>query len=447
MEVMINAYLFLILLYCFCSTLFLRQSLLQDIFHPQVVCRILIPIALLFPYIFIERSIKFEETTVVYLFTLALFFLVALDVISILKNKVSNRNISFPQTSTRLPKLILWVFFLGWCFRTYALKSGMLYGTFLSTQLESQSYSNVVSQANNISTIALFAFLIFRKQDRPGYLVYILILMELVWVFVSGSKIALLYILVPVAMIFIKRRWISVNIKKMLIYGMAILLALKLSFSFVTSYRVAVQSAVANGTEMEMSLILNSFSDNLFGNSDYVHIETKNNEILERLDWFKFFGLLFEREDLYSEYRLGSTYIPIFTWWIPRFIWEDKGSVSIGKWYGKEVLGWDFNSKSEGAVTIWGDALLNFGKVGPFLISFLWILAIISLYNFLSNRGLWSFLALCSIYVRMILGIEQNLAASLVTIQFQIIFITMIWVVFNVFQKVIGSYTITGDNK
>ncbi|WP_095497549.1 hypothetical protein [Paraferrimonas haliotis] len=432
MEFLLKIYFCLILLYVLASTVRLRRILARDLFHPQLICRIIVTLTLVLPFISIEREYKFDDLTNFYILSVALFFLVCLDLISINIRRVKH-SFEFFEQSRFFLGVILLIFLIGWAFRFYALKHGLLYGTFLSTKLETQSYSNVVSQANSISTISLFALLIF-KNNKPTLLTYNFILLELIWVFISGSKIALLYILIPVSMIFIKRGWISLSVKKALTYGIVCLVFLKLSFTFVTSYRIAVQTAVSSGSEMELTLIANSLVDNVMGNTDYKTVESKNNEILERLDWYGFFGYLYERDDLYKEYRFGSTYLPIFNWWVPRFIWKDKGSVSIGGWYGKEVLGWDYDSRSEGAITIWGDALLNFGYIGPFVVSGVWIFLVVQLYNFLCQYSSWTFLALCCVYVRMILGMEQNLAASLVTIQFQIIFIFTLYLISNIFR-------------
>jgi hypothetical protein len=433
---LIDFFIFFILCYVLFSSFLLRDRIKRDFFHPLIVCKILIIVGLLLPNYTLQNTHVFSKEIQLYIYSIALFFIVALDIVSILFDKRITNQINLGSDKyKKLTIFLLVLFSFGWLFRLYAMKSGMMYGTFLSTQMENTSYSNIIGQANNISTLSFFGYLIFKNSERPKNFVYVMMILELVWVFISGSKIAILYVMVPVLMIFNKRDWLHFTYKKIIIYVVVLLFIIKLSFTLINAYRVAVQTSVGNGSSIDSTLIVESIVGfNLF-EDNVISKENSNSEILERLNWYGFFGLLIERDDLYEELWLGKTYLPIFTWWVPRFIWEDKGSVSIGKWYGKNVLGWQFDSDSEGAVTIWGDALLNFGFFGPYVISLLWIIFIIRIYSYLGSRGPFHFLALCSIYMRMILGLEQNLANSFVTIQFQVLFILFFWFCFKFFNN------------
>ena len=59
---------------------------------------------------------------------------------------------------------VVWV--LGWAFRAYALRTGLLYGTLLASALDVTEYGNVVGQLNQLSLVALLGVAVFSQQVR-----------------------------------------------------------------------------------------------------------------------------------------------------------------------------------------------------------------------------------------------------------------------------------------
>ena len=313
--------------------------------------------------------------------------------------------------------------------RLYALNAGLLYGTFLATQLEISSYGNLFGQLNGLSLLAMLGYSIFIKTSRITKFLVAMILAECIWAFMSGSKIALIYIIFPVLLVAYRRSWINIRPRKLVVGGVLGLMLINVSFGIVTAYRQSVHQAVASGQGLALAAVsegvVNAFTNFAATQSPPA---VSNAGISERLNWAGFYGALIERSDLWHELWLGESYLPIFSWWIPRILWPDKPTVSIGAWYGEHVMGWDYETRSEGAITIWGDALVNFGLGGTFLASLLWIVASYSIYEKIGSRGKWGLLALAMVYVRLLLGIEQNMAAPLVAFQLQIFVIIMIWI-------------------
>ena len=58
----------------------------------------------------------------------------------------------------------------------------------------------------------------------------------------------------------------------------------------------------------------------------------------------------------------GSKLWPGLLWFVPRAVWSDKPTMSVGNWYAREALGW--GTASEAALTLPGDFYLNFGIMG-----------------------------------------------------------------------------------
>jgi len=417
------------------SSLRLRRRLLADPFHPQSVYRFLILYVLVFSVFSSDDVEAFHFVTKLTVLLTALFFLVSLDIIAAVGGKKSRAKLSLPikRNDAFFATAFLVLYIAGWAWRAFALQAGLLYGTFLATQLELSSYGNLVGQLNGLSLLALMGRIIFVQSDRFTKGMLAMIVAEVGWAFMSGSKIAILYVILPVLLIGYRRSWFQVRLRTAVIGGLLALVLLQVSFSIVTAYRMSVQQSFASGQGLAFSALSEGISNsvtNLWEPTANVDAASSNS-VSDRLNLANFFGALVERQDLWRDPWLGESYYPIFTWWIPRFIWPDKPTVSVGAWYGEQVLGWETDTRSEGAITIWGDGLANFGLIGILLASVVWIFFSYFVYERVGGRKKWGLLILSMIYVRLLLGLEQNIAGPLVAFQLQAIWIAFIWLMFS----------------
>jgi hypothetical protein len=134
-------------------------------------------------------------------------------------------------------------------------------------------------------------------------------------------------------------------------------------------------------------------------------------------------------DDGIIEYQHGATLWPAFVWFVPRWIWPDKPTMSIGGWYAVTVLGW-IPGGGEAAVTLPGDLYLNFGIFGVLLGMFAYGILLRFAYDYCVRRigspvGLWVFLPVLLV---LSLGFERNFAAIFSQAsQMMVIVITVIW--------------------
>ena len=81
-------------------------------------------------------------------------------------------------------------------------------------------------------------------------------------------------------------------------------------------------------------------------------------------------------------YWKGASYLPIFTKFIPRFIWPDKPTENMGQEFGHRygILAWD-NLTTSMNTPIIAEAYMNFGDQGFYLIFFIMAIVIAKVYN------------------------------------------------------------------
>jgi hypothetical protein len=323
-------------------------------------------------------------------------------------------------------KIFLMLFLVGWVWRLYALSSGLLYGTLLATQLEITATSNLFGQLNNLSIIGLFGYVIFRSTQKITILIIALSLSEIAWGFFSGSKAAIIYVVLPMMFIFYSGGQIPIQ-KKYVVLLAAVAVFVVMLFPLVQSYRATVQSGFAYEKELSLKVSRDALENVFFGIGGEGKIYVHDTSVIERMNWARSFGLILERDNLANTKWYGASYLPIISWWIPRAIWEDKPTISVGLWFGREILGWSYLSRSEGAITLWGDAYMNFGWPGVIATQFFWLFLIISIFEIARSAGEWGVLFLATIYVRMFLGLEQNAASPLVAFQQSLLVIGLLY--------------------
>ncbi|MDL9998093.1 hypothetical protein QTI24_05725 [Variovorax sp. J22P240] len=417
----------LAVVYVLATTFLRKRRLSSDPFHPRFVYRYLVCLTLLFPIMF-GRAEMSEASKQAVLLT-CLIFLVALDGVDLFFGGGA------PDAHAPLPtgehdafyaRTFLVLYVAGWLWRGYALSTGLLYGTFLATQLEVESYGNLVGQLNGLGLLALMGYLVFVNSSSFTKIAVAMIAGELIWALISGSKSAVFHVVLPALLVAFRRDWIKVRARNVLAAGVFLVVAIQLSFIAVSAYRLGVHQSIASGQGLSAGAVLDGLKSSISSPTQDAG-ESTGTGLMDRLNWASFYGALLERPDLWRQPWYGDSYFAIVTWWIPRVFWAEKPDVSIGAWYGEAVLDWDFGARSEGAATIWGDALLNFGILGALSISVVWLLLVQFVYRNLGRHGKWGLLFLAMIYMRLLLGLEQNMAAPVVAIQQQCLILLLLY--------------------
>lgn len=398
--------------------LWMKKNLLADPFHPYWVYRILIFIFVVLPIALTPKNDQlFSYTTCVVILLTAVSFVALMDVIGLsVPRLLLNNYIGYDRKNSKATVFFVFIWAMGWFARTSSLRSGLVYGTLLATQLEISPLGNFFAQLNNISQIALFGYAIFSQKKTPSIFLILMACSEIIWMLLSGSKAGILYVLIPLLLIYNHKNALAFSVKKVM--GIIVVGALLfVSFSFVQQYRVMVQVRAFAGDPLSIKTLAESATQALEGSIAGINTEKTSEGMSGRINWAVSYGLILENPDLSKAKWNGSSYLPILTWWIPRVLWREKPVVSVGHWFGQEVLGWDYLGRSEGAITLWGDALMNFGLPGILPVQLIWLLIMFMLYHMSLRLGQWGLLFLSSIYVRMLLGLEQNPAVPLAAFQ------------------------------
>lgn len=413
--------------YVLATTFIRKRQLSSDPFHPRFVYRYLICLTLLVPIMF-DRA-EMSETSKHAVLLTCLIFLVALDGVDLFFGGGRGRvhaALPMDERDAFYARTFLILYVVGWLWRGYALSAGLLYGTFLATQLEVASYGNLVGQLNGLSLLALMGYLVFVNSSSFTKITIAMIGGELIWALISGSKSAVFHVVLPALLVAFRRDWIRVRVRNVLAAGIFLVIAIQVSFIAVSAYRLGVHQSIAGGQGLTAGAVLDGLKSFASSTSES-NVDNGGTGLMDRLNWASFYAGLLERPDLWRQPWYGDSYVAIFTWWVPRFIWPDKPDVSIGAWYGEAVLDWDFGTRSEGAATIWGDALLNFGMLGAFFISVVWLVLVQFIYKKLGRYGKWGLLMLAMIYMRLLLGLEQNMASPVVAIQQQCLILLLLY--------------------
>ena len=101
-----------------------------------------------------------------------------------------------------------------------------------------------------------------------------------------------------------------------------------------------------------------------------------------------------------------------------------QAGMSYGHQFAVEYLGWSINSRSEAAITIFGDAYLNFGIVGVLIFSILLGLLYRAMYGGIINNRVNVSSSRILIYfflLKTAISIELNIAAYLAQLLWQFI--------------------------
>lgn len=415
--------------YCGMSLLFHpRQSLRRDPFAPAVALKALIVAAVflnLSPLT--ETGASYSSRSLEVTAWVALLSLVVCD-LGLFMQRPGAVGTTMPdrvvadQGLTRLLSLFAAVYVIGWVWRVHALRSGLLYGTLLATNLAPTAYSNLYGALSQLSTLAFLGLLVFSR--RVGWLVA-LIALEVVWKWLGSSKAGLIYVLLPVMLILVHRgRW-RLGWRTVLLS--AVLLAASLgSFTVIHQYRVAAQRVILSrgyGAFSPAAVIRELRPD-----SETFHETARS--IATRFDWAK--GATAAREyagSVHAPSWKGGTYLRSFTWLIPRAVWPHKPDVSLGRWYANEVLGWSASTRAEAEITVWGEAYLNFGLLGAILLPAVWLLLLQVFYTRCLRGGSWGLLLVSASYVAILNAAAVNVAVTVAALGQTLILVGLAWLI------------------
>lgn len=299
---------------------------------------------------------------------------------------------------------VLWI--IGWIWRVYALSHGLLYGTLIATRLDLTGASNTLGVLNATAGFAMWGCTVF--SSRP-LRVLPMVVLEIAWFLVTGSKAALIYILIPFLMIMFQRRILKID-RRFILLLVLLVFSSFLTFAFVRSYRIAAVTQIA-ATGYENFDALEATKDIDVSLSDLTLI---GHSVAERFNYAERMLMILDRDQrVHTPLWYGTSYLTGMLWFIPRAIWHEKPVMSLGRWFAREYLGWGDESRSEAGITIWGEAFLNYGVIGPFILPGLWIVFLQWIYTVALSRGPWGQVFLGAGYVLMANSPAVNLAPSL----------------------------------
>lgn len=401
-----------------------------DPMHPLILTKILLFLGFFLGSLALSWKENIRNDFLILTILMGFIFLVCIDLIAFLLHKnndwgKSNLNVSQIEKTIQkynLKTIFIVFYIISWLWRIYALNKGLLHGTFLGTHIKVGSAGNVIGIFNNLGQIFYIGLIIISKSI--GFLV---LPFELLWGILSGSKSALVYTIFPFLFIGLQKGYIPINRKTIIVGIIGILLFIG-SFALIYVYR------------LESSKFIYAF-----GTANFSLTKIFSNISLSNVQLDKIYLIFFERinlaQYLYNlltfmnyeniSYWYGKSLTPIFSWYIPRFIWADKFSVSTGLWFAQEAYGWGYRARTEVGMTIWGDGYLNFGLLGSVLIPCFWFIIINLIYIKFIKKSFFMVLLLTSIYLKLLLSIEQNIAVPMVSFMQQSILIAIIYLGFK----------------
>lgn len=380
-----------------------RQSLASDPFAMHVVARVMVLFGYVLSCLYVSSGVvRINDDLILLALGIGLGSVLLADLLVLFVPLPPDARLAGDSTSLEA-RLFLLLFAAGWLWRAYAFSRGLLYGTFIGTRLELTGASNIMGTLNSLATLGMWGCVVFARRSRWTIP---LVAMEVIWLLATGSKGAVLYILVPFLMVLFQRGTIRINGR--FVAGMgAILVLFMATFVVVHGYRVAVAKQVAGagyaGFEASEALTTIEVDPN-----DFVLI---GKSLTERLNLAERYLLILERDEAgASDPWYGQSYLTAMLWFVPRAVWPGKPSMSLGRWFATEYLGWGEESRSEAGVTVWGEGFLNFRIIGAILVPGLWIAFLQLIYSLALRRGRWGILFVASGYLVMMNSLSANVA-------------------------------------
>lgn len=400
----------------------------RDTLNPFILLKAIVLLAVFYPLLTGQSKVSDDAKFLIAIS--ATLHLVVLDILFILSTR--RRKAPVPLVERDKRHRVFWVtmWIFGSSVRAASLATGNLHGTLLATQLEVTSTSNLIGMANGIPAIAMIGYVAFSSKDYSKSLVLLMVGAEIIWNLLSGSKVGFIYGLLPILYVAQRKGIVQITLKRIVIASAVALFSAQFLFVTITAYRLSVQSSVVSNEAININTLVNGAHDSLFSPSIRQNAKAivNNDEAqLTRTDYTSFFGLLYDRPDLWRAIDRPNTIAPVFVWWIPRALWADKPINDVGSWFGQHVFDWSRTTRSQAAITIWGDGLLNLGPAGVVFFPMVLFGFVFLFLEYCNRRGSWGLILLAATYVKLALSLEATLALSLIAIQAQAILVLLFY--------------------
>lgn len=433
---MITAYSLIVLGMFFLTSAVLWPHYKRDTLNPFILLKAVVLLAVFYPLVTGQSDVSDDAKFVIAI--AATFHLLVLDILFILSSRRRKALSSIAEGDKRTRTFWVTAWVLGTGVRAASLASGNLYGTLLATQLEVTSTSNLIGMVNGIPAIATIGYVVFSSKDYSKSLVLMMVVGEIIWNLISGSKVGIIYGLIPVLYVAQRKGMVQITLKKIVIASVVILLSAQFLFVTVTAYRVSVQSSIIASGSADIDTIFDGAHDSLFSRpirQAAQDIVQYNGGQPSRTDYVSFFGLLYDRPDLWRAFDRPDTIAPAVVWWIPRFLWADKPINEVGSWFGQRVFGWSGATRSQATFTIWGDGLLNLGPAGVVIFPLVLFGFVFVFLEYCNRIGHWGLILLAATYVKLALSIEATLALSLIAMQVQAMMLFLIYLLWMLLTR------------
>lgn len=410
-----------------------RYSLRRDPFAIHNLSRLNVLIGCVFSSVYVAAGQgRLNEWAILVVLSVALVTLILADLgLLFLKTSPGIKLIDRDPHESFAAQFFLFLFVGGWLWRIYAFSHGFLQGTLIGAKLDLTGFSNTYGTLNGIATTAMWGCAVFFRHPRRALP---LVGMEIFWLFGTGSKAATLYILIPYLLVLYRRR--IVRIDGRFVAGVFLLLGVFVSsFVLVHGYRVAVAKQIYQVGYAELNPI-QAVGEIEVGPEDF---QLVGKALTERLNFGERFLIILDADTRVPRQPwLGQSYLMALMWAVPRAVWPDKPSMSLGRFFATEYLGWGQESRSEAGVTVWGEGFLNFGIVGALLIPGIWMILLQAVYTLAIGFGRWGLYYVATSYMLLANSLAVNVALSVAGLsQFVVLLIVFRLVV------VVGT-TITG---
>ncbi len=381
-----------------------RHSLLSDPFAIHNLTRVNLLVGCVFSTLYVASdTLLHNEALVLTALTVTFVSLLLADVgVLFLRSAPTTASVA-DDNDGLIYRLLFLLFLAGWSWRVYAFSQGLLQGTLLGTKLELSGSSNALGTLNGLAGIAMWGCVIFSRRPRRNLP---LVGAEVLWLLVTGSKAATLYILVPFVMVLYRRDLIRIDLR--FVAGVAVLLVVFVgSFVVIHGYRVAVAKQIVDVGYAELSPV-RAVSEIEVDPEDF---QLVGQSLTERLNFAERFLLILDVDDREPrDHWYGRSYLMALTWAVPRAVWTDKPSMSLGRFFATEYLGWGEESRSEAGVTLWGEGFLNFGILGALVAPGIWMILLQAVYGFGLRHGRWGLYFVAAGYMLMVNSLSANVA-------------------------------------
>ena len=391
------------------ASLFLhpRHSLVSDPFAIHNLLRINLLIGGVFSCLYVSSpEATFNEDLILLGLAITLLTAVLADIgVFFLPSTVPG---SEPEQEPGNPvvfRLLLALFVAGWAWRIFAFTHGYLQGTLIGAKLELTGSSNLFGTLNSVSTLAMWGCVVFVKRPLRAAP---LVATEILWLLVTGSKAATLYILVPFILVLYRRGRVRVD-GRFVTAVVALVIVFAASFVVIHGYRVAVAKQIYRVGYEELDPLA-AVGDIEVDPADFRLV---GQALTERLNFAERFLIIMAKDRIDPrEPWWGRSYLTAVLWAVPRAAWPDKPMMSLGRYYATEYLGWGEESRSEAGITLWGEGYLNYGILGAAAVPGLWMILLQTVYVLAIRSGRWGLYYITASFMIMNNSLSANVAIA-----------------------------------